>query len=247
MKETFDIQAINFEFTPDDPLYKDILAFRGEQLEELFQHPTLLNRPDGIASRTYRHSMRVAQDVHDFARFVGLSKNVASNLKFATQLHDIGKMDVALDILDKPDRLTDEEFVEMKKHTNYGAKRINDSGLDHPIIKLSSEIAMYHHEQADGRGYHGLRGDEIPTRVRLVQVCDVFDAVSAKRPYRTSRQQLSIAGVLKNMIDPEGFLYKQVDQPIAQMFVKMKLYLTDTGLSHDEAEELSAFLDKVKK
>ena len=246
MKHKFDIQSIAFDFTPDDPAYKAILAFRHEQLEQLFNHPTLIGRPDGIASRTYRHSMRVAQDVHDFARFAGMGERVASNLKFATELHDIGKMDVALEILDKPDRLDEEEFAEIKRHTNYGAKRIDDSGIDHPLIRVSSEIALYHHEQPDGKGYHGLSAREIPTRVRLVQVCDVYDAVSAKRPYRTSRQQLSPADVLKNMIDPEGFLYNQVDQEIAQMFVQMKLHLMDTGLTHDEAEELGSFLDKVK-
>lgn len=247
MQTQFDIKAISFDFTPDDKAYKDIMRFSSQQLEQLFNHPTLLKRPDGIASRTYRHSMRVAQDVHDFVRFVGLGSQVANNLRFATQLHDIGKMDVPLEILDKPGRLDEDEFAEIKRHTDYGAKRIDDSGIDHPLIRLSSEIAMYHHEQTDGKGYHRLTADEIPTRVRLVQVCDVFDAVAAKRPYRTSRQQLSSKDVLKNMIDPEGFLYNQVDQEIAQMFVEMKLHLMDTGLSHDDAEELSAFLKKFKE
>lgn len=246
MQTLFDIRAISFDFTPDDPAYKDILSFRDQQLEALFNHPTLNERPDGIASRTYRHSMRVAQDVHDFVRFVGLGAQVADNLKFATELHDIGKMDVPLEILDKPGRLDEDEFAEIKRHTDYGAKRIKDSGIDHPLIRVSAEIAMYHHEQTDGKGYHKLTADEIPTRVRLVQVCDVYDAVAAKRPYRTAKQQLSPAKVLKNMIDPEGFLYNQVDQEIAQMFVQMKLHLMDTGLSHDEVEELGAFLNKVK-
>ena len=246
MDTQFDIQAISFDFTPDDAAYKTILAFRNKQLEQLFNQPTLIERPKGIASRTYRHSMRVAQDVHDFVRFVGLSNQVANNLKFATELHDIGKMDVPLDILDKPGKLSDEEFTQIKNHTNHGAKRIEGSGIDHPLIKLASEIAMYHHEQPDGKGYHGLTGHDIPTRVRLVQVCDVYDAVSAKRPYRTSGQQLTPAKVLKNMIDPEGFLSNQVDQEIAQMFVQMKLHLMDTGLSHEEAEELSEFLKTVK-
>ncbi len=246
MKNQFDIKAISFDFTPDDPLYKDIYAFRQEQLEQLFNHPTLLERPDGIASRTYRHSMRVAQDVHDFVRFVGLGEGVATNLKFATELHDIGKMDVTLEILDKPGRLDEEEFAEIKRHTDYGAKRIDEAGIDHPLMRVSAEIAKYHHEQTDGKGYHDLTADEIPTRVRLVQVCDVYDALSAKRPYRTSQQQLSPADVLKNMIDPEGFFYSQVDQEIAQMFVGMKLHLMDTGLNDKEVEMLETFLKKLK-
>lgn len=247
MQTLFDIKAISFDFTPDDPAYKEISAFRNDQLEQLFNHPTLDKRPEGIASRTYRHSMRVAQDVHDFVRFIGLGAQVANNLKFATKLHDIGKMDVPLEILDKPGKLNEEEFAEIKRHTNYGADRIRWSGIDHPLIRVSAEIAMYHHEQTDGKGYHKLSADEIPTRVRLVQVCDVYDAVAAKRPYRTSHQQRSPTDVLKNMIDPEGFLYNQVDQEIAQLFVQMKLHLMDTGLSHEEAEELEAFLKKVKR
>lgn len=242
MKDQFDLKALSFYFGPDDAQYKIILEFYYDQMRQLFDHPTLLERPKNTPSRTYRHSVRVTQDMHDFARFVDLGEDIARILQFATDLHDIGKMDIPLEILDKPGKLTDGEFAEVKRHTDYGAKRIKDSGITHPILDLAHDIALYHHECPDGKGYHGLMGDQIPTRVLLSQVCDVYDAVSAKRPYRGEKSQIRPIDVMKNMILPDGFLYTQVDQKIAREFVRMKAHLMDTALTHSEQEEILEIL-----
>ena len=96
-------------------------------------------------SDTYLHSYRVANDVFIFATYIGLPDQIARNLRWAVLLHDIGKLDVPSEILNKPGKLSEDEFAEMKNHTRYGAARIKNCGIDHPIVKLAAEIALYHH------------------------------------------------------------------------------------------------------
>lgn len=242
LRERFSAEHFNFTFGPDDRDYKIILEFHREQLRELYSIPTIIARPLNTPSRTYRHAMRVAQNMHDFARFIGFDEQEAENLLFAGQLHDIGKIDVPLEILDKPGKLSDEEFAEMKRHTDYGAKRIKDAGINHPIMDLAYEVALYHHERMDGNGYHKRPPEQIPARIRLTQICDIYDAISAKRPYGTARAQMSPFDVLVTMMDTDGFLANDIDRDIAAYFVALKVNLMDTGLSHAEANILKGIL-----
>ena len=245
MKYEFTKELPEFSFDFDHPDHRIIRQFHKEQMEELFHKPTLLPRPENTPSRTYRHSKRVAQDIHDFARFIGLNEERANHLKFATELHDIGKLDIPLKILDKPGKLTDAELTEMKRHTIYGAQRIKSCQADHPILDLAYNIAMFHHERMDGKGYHNTPPEEIPIYVRLVQVCDIFDAISARRPYRTDREQMSAYDVMSAMIIDDGFLYHEVDQLVTRAFITMKCYLLDTGLSHKEREDLLSRVGQI--
>lgn len=242
MKSRFDLETLDFAFGPDDPHYVPIMRFYQRQMEALYNKPTLPARPPGVASPTYQHAMRVAADVYEFARFVGLSHQIASNLKFAAELHDIGKLDVPLAILDKPGRLNPEEFIEMRRHTDHGAARILESGLNHPILTLAASIALYHHERPDGQGYHGLTDAEMPFHIKLVQVCDVYDAVSAERPYRDNKTQLTPHQTLRAMADPNGPIYPQVDPEITKKFALLKINLLDADLSEEKHEELLPFV-----
>ena len=207
LRETFSYAALDFYFGPEDPDFCILQHFHDEQMDLLHEMPSLHGRPIGSPSETYSHSMRVAEDAFTFALYIGLPMQIAKNIRWAVRLHDIGKLDIPIEILDKRGRLTDAEFEEMKKHTRYGAERIKSLRLDHKMVSLAHDIALYHHERHDGMGYYGLKGNEIPSRVRLLQLCDIYDAVSAPRPYRTEKEQLTPYETMKNLLDRNGFLH----------------------------------------
>lgn len=242
LRKSFSLKASDFDLGPDDPQYKILKEFHNDQMAQLFDMPSLHPRDKGMPSDTYLHANRVANDVFLFASFIGLPDNVCKNFRWAVQLHDIGKLDVPVEILDKPGRLTDEEFAEMKRHTKYGVDRIKDSGIKHPILDLAAEIAHDHHERIDGKGYYGLKGKEVASRVRLVQLCDIYDAVSAPRTYRTEKEQLTPYTTMKNILDPHGFLHHGIDMAFARPFCLLKLNLMDGDLTRDEHLELSDYL-----
>lgn len=104
----------------------------------------------------------------------------------ASALHDIGKISIPEEVLNKPGKLTDEEFEAMKQHTVIGYQMLSDLEFqDEPLVKVSREITRWHHERYDGRGYpDGLKGDEIPLSAQIVSLADVYDALTSERVYK---------------------------------------------------------------
>ena len=105
----------------------------------------------------------------------------------ASSLHDIGKIRIPEEILNKPGRLTDEEFKIMKTHSELGAAIIKDMDFpqDHLLVHTAWEICRWHHERYDGKGYpDGLTGEQIPIAAQVVSVADVYDALVSKRVYK---------------------------------------------------------------
>ena len=105
----------------------------------------------------------------------------------ASALHDIGKIAIPSEILNKPGRLTDEEFQVMKTHSMVGWQMIADlpGFQDEPLVKIARDICRWHHERYDGRGYpDGLKGDEIPISAQIVALADVYDALTSQRVYK---------------------------------------------------------------
>lgn len=109
------------------------------------------------------------------------------DIELAAPLHDIGKVGIADEIVLKPDKLTDAEFEEMKKHTEIGyqmLKDVYDQFEGNNFIKIAMNIAKYHHERYDGLGYpEGLKKEEIPLEARIMAVADVYDALRTQKPY----------------------------------------------------------------
>ncbi|HIC10999.1 MAG TPA: HD domain-containing protein [Campylobacterales bacterium] len=132
---------------------------------------------------TGSHVKRVALYSYILAKEYGLSEAEAQLLKNASPMHDIGKVAIPDSILNKPGRLTLEEFEIMKTHSEIGYKLLNHS--DRPLLKASAIVAYQHHERWDGKGYpRGLKGEEIHIFGRITAVADVFDALSSDRAYK---------------------------------------------------------------
>lgn len=117
-----------------------------------------------------------------------LDNEQRSAIAMASALHDIGKMSIDDAILNKPGRLTTEEFETMKTHTTLGADMLLELGRQHagnPLLEYAYQIARWHHERWDGKGYpDGLKGDEIPIAAQVVSVADVYDALTSVRVYK---------------------------------------------------------------
>lgn len=118
-----------------------------------------------------------------------LTEEYIAMVSTASALHDIGKIGIDEKILNKPEKLTDEEYSIMKTHTLLGAKMLESEELqrESPMVKIAYEICRWHHERYDGKGYpDGLKGDDIPLAAQVVSLADVYDALTSIRVYKTA-------------------------------------------------------------
>ena len=117
-----------------------------------------------------------------------LTDEFIRNVCHSAPLHDIGKINVSDTILNKPGKLSDEEFETMKHHTLYGRdviEKAKKASSDVSYLNEAENLSLYHHEKWNGKGYpHGLSGEEIPLSARIMAVADVFDALVSKRSYK---------------------------------------------------------------
>lgn len=132
---------------------------------------------------TGAHIVRMSRLCMKIGLALGLDAHQCDLILNASPLHDIGKLGIPDSILLKPAKLTPEEWVIMKTHTTIGAKLL--AGSDSELMKMAETIALSHHEKWDGSGYpQGLKGEDIPLVGRIASICDVFDALLSRRPYK---------------------------------------------------------------
>ena len=178
---------------------------------EIFEH--LARAGEFRDDETGEHTRRVGELSAQIAAAVNMSDKDVQLIRFAAKLHDIGKIGIPDSVLLKPEKLTEQEFAVMRRHTEIGGRILETSKT--PLLKVAREIAIYHHEHWDGSGYMmGLKGSEIPISARIVAVADVFDALTNSRPYK---QPWSLEDTCKEIQSLSG---SQFDPQIVEAFLK---------------------------
>jgi putative two-component system response regulator len=164
---------------------EEMVRRRTAQLQQA--HIEILDRLGRVAEyrddATGQHTDRVGQVCGLLARELGLPHEQCRLLTRTAPLHDLGKVAISDSVLLKPGPFDDAERETMRKHSALGARLL--SGGTSEVVQMAEEIALFHHERWDGKGYPcGLEGDEIPLAARVVAVADAFDALTHVRPYK---------------------------------------------------------------
>lgn len=184
--------------------------------EELYadQENTLTSLSEIIESQsehTGTHVKRVAMYTEVICKGLGFSDEESWKAAQASKMHDVGKIIVPIEILEKPGRLTPQEYEIVKMHADHGKKMLEKSPGE--LLQLASVIAYQHHERWDGTGYHGIKGEDINVFVRCVALADVFDALASKRPYK---EPWSIERIEEEIINQRG---KQFAPEVVDVFL----------------------------
>ena len=162
-------------------------------------------------SQTHEHSYSAAGYAVECARYMHLPKDVIRRLYYGMLLHDIGKTQISLDILNKKEVLTKKERWKIEKHPEYGHAIVTKYNPHKDIL----DIILYHHERWDGEGYpHKLKGEEIPFLARIAAVADAYDAIVSNRPYKKA---VTPEEAIQEIIDHAG---TQFDPQIADNFCR---------------------------
>ena len=165
----------------------------------------------GHITRTESYVKKLAGMMKENDKYSGLSLDYYKNVILAAPLHDVGKIKISDAILNKPGRLTDDEYEIMKNHTQYGAEIIEKTMKDvedEEYFRVACNIAKYHHERFDGGGYpEGLKGEEIPLEARMMALADVYDALISDRVYKKAYPKEEARRILEEgggtQFDPE--------------------------------------------
>ena len=174
----------------ENPVLKELANY---QTEMIMGFATLVESRDDSTGGHVRRTSQYVELLAGGLRSKGyyrkiLTRDYMQNLIMAAPMHDIGKISVPDEVLQKPGKLTDDEFETMKLHTVSGSKIIQDTFghmEDEQYKNMAYEVTRYHHEKWNGKGYpEGKKGKEIPLCARIMAIADVFDAVSEKRCYR---------------------------------------------------------------
>ncbi len=168
----------------------------------------------------------------------------------ASSLHDIGKIGIPEGILNKPGRLTDEEFKIMKTHSEIGASLIRDMNFSEskPLIHTAWEICRWHHERWDGKGYpDGLKGEEIPISAQVVSIVDVYDALTSERCYKKAfDHDTAVKMILEGQCGQFNPILLKCLKELSLQFSKMFTNETDDNKQYYEAQRLSDEILKEK-
>ncbi len=179
----------------------------------------IFNSPDSLACMVnirekdeylLEHSVAVSIYITIFAHHLKMNKKVVHNLSVGAFLHDIGKIKIPDEILNKPGKLTDEEFTIMKTHANHSINIIKKTP---GISKLSLEVAALHHEKLNGEGYpFQVKGKDIHKYGRMIAICDIFDALTANRCYKDGFPHNKAFSILRKLAKSNHLDSTLVDQ-----------------------------------
>ncbi|MHB9942213.1 diguanylate cyclase [Clostridium sporogenes] len=180
--------------------------------KKLFESPSMRGKTIGAIINTLHeknkreeeHSHRVSMLCQDMGHALGLTESDTEELKTIGLLHDIGKIAIEENILNKREELTEDEWQEIKRHPEIGYRILNTVN---DMLEIA-EYVLYHHERWDGKGYpKGLKGEEIPLQSRIITIADAYDAMTSQRSYRNALQEEIAIEELKinsgTQFDPE--------------------------------------------
>ncbi len=215
--------------TAENAMLRELEFYKEGQKKEaaLFVQTTeaLANAIDAKDKYTRGHSARVATISRQIANEAGLSEKVCNEVYFAALLHDVGKIGIRDEIINKVGKLTDEEFEQIKQHPILGYQILSSIQLS-PSLSVG---AHYHHERFDGKGYpEGLSGEDIPEIARIIAVADAYDAMTSKRSYRNP---LTMQNVYRELTEGMG---KQFDPVYAGTLLRL---LESGGLQKETSQK----------
>jgi len=190
-----------------------IMEITNKTVETVFESPDSLACIVNIRQKSeylLEHSVSVCVYMSIFSRFLELPKELVRELAIGAFLHDVGKILVSDDILNKPGKLTDDEFFIMKTHAGHSISIIKKTP---GISKISLEVAALHHEKINGQGYpHQVKGDDVTQYGRMIAICDIFDALTATRCYKEGFTHLKAFTILHELVKNNHLDKVLVDQ-----------------------------------
>lgn len=195
-----------------DSIQKNIISSMATVVEE---------RDEGTGGhimRTEEYVRMMIEKMKKIDKYSSLNEEFYNNMLLAAPMHDIGKLKIPDAILNKPAKLSDDEYRVMKKHSEYGADIISRTMKDieeEDYFSVACNIAKYHHERFDGTGYpEGLKGEDIPIEARVMAIADVYDALTSERPYKKAFSKEESRRIIR---DGSG---SQFDPELASLFLE---------------------------
>lgn len=197
------------------------------------------------SGQTGQHVKRVSEYTRILARNMGMSESEVENLRLASMMHDVGKLMIPNEILEKESSLTDEEFAIMKTHVVAGEQLLHNA--TGPVMEKARKMALEHHEHWDGNGYLGKKGEEISQEARIVAVADVFDALISARSYKSGWDPNKVYHLI---CDDSG---KKFDPAVVKVFIQSYKEMLEVynrfnktaSREHQISEETMAGYDKI--
>ncbi|MGI5840126.1 MAG: diguanylate cyclase [bacterium] len=221
---------VELYFSVLDSLKKDLDL---DELSLLNTIKTLINVINAKDRYTFGHSGRVMNYSITIARKAGLSEEEIKTIRYSAFLHDVGKIEISREILNKHDPLTEEEQSILKKHPEWGADIIR------PVSALKDAVPaiLHHHEWFNGKGYPaGITGEQIPVTSRILCIADSIDAMSTDRPYKKRK---NLAEIKRELLSLSGTQFDPVS-------ARLTLELLESGELQLEQSPQSAYTERIK-
>ncbi len=193
-----------------------VIEITNKSIDAIFNNPSSLACMLNIREKDaylLEHSVAVSVYITIFTRYLGIERHIIEQLSIGAFLHDIGKIKVPDEILNKPGKLTDDEFTIMKTHANHSIDIIKKTP---GVSALSLEVAALHHEKLDGCGYpFQVKAEDISLYGRMITICDIFDALTAARVYKEGFAHGKSFAILRELAK-QG----QLDNELVDHFIK---------------------------
>ncbi|NRD74559.1 HD-GYP domain-containing protein [Shewanella sp. VB17] len=195
---------------------KSVSKVTDESIDIIFKNPDALTCVLSIRNKDeylLEHSVAVSVLITMFAFHMKLDRDIVSQLAIGAFLHDVGKIFVPDSVLNKPGKLTEQEFAIMKSHAAHSITTIKNTP---GVSALSLEVAALHHEKLDGKGYpNGIKADGISMYGRMISICDIFDALTSSRCYKTGYSQVKAFSILRALAQDN-----QLDENLVDSFIQ---------------------------